>query len=132
MLVFEVLCGILLISRTASNNLGVSVCYETDHYSLHFTLVVTYKCTTVILNDASELSGGKLAIGYPTGQLVVPHAIVPSHELTVGLSLAHNLITLGKREDTLLRLRRIPFHTVCRSKLPEISVIVEDSDIRRI
>ena len=65
---------------------------------------MTDERAAVVLDDRRQLRSGELAVGHPARELVVPHAVMSSEELSVGLRQVRDLITSRKGERALLRL----------------------------
>ena len=56
-------------------------------------LVVADERAAVVLDDRRQVGRGELSVGDPARQLVVPHAVVSTEELTICLGEVRNLVT---------------------------------------
>ena len=61
----------------------------------------------VVLDNGRKSRGRPATAGHPTGELVVPDAVMTAKKLAIGHRKIGNLITLCERESTLLWFRRI-------------------------
>ena len=58
----------------------------------------------MVLDDRRQLRGSEATTGDPAWELAVPHAVVATEELTIGLGEISNLVSTSPGEDTLFWL----------------------------
>ena len=63
----------------------------------------------VALDDVRELRGCEGAVLQPVRELVVPDAVVSTHDLTVLLGASDNLVSVGEAEASTRGFSRVLF-----------------------